>query len=205
MRTLKDLTNLRFGKWLVVEESERSSSGGRNWLCECDCGKRSVVDQGNLKAGKSSKCKSCASREANLEHGMGVQSKGLYSVWKSMKSRCLNPNRKSYSRYGGRGITICDTWQTFEGFLSDMGSTYQEGLTLDRINNDGNYELSNCRWATAIEQGSNTSKNVRIEFEGSLYTEAELHRLTKVPRTTLQARRRRGLVGEDIVYGFERV
>ena len=202
MTTLKkNLTGKEFGHWTVLEEAPRSSSGKRVWVCVCSCGKKSLVEQGNLTTGKSSKCISCAAKISQTKHGMGTESSGLYSIWKSMKSRCYNPNRNSYARYGARGISVCDSWMTFEDFLADMGATYQTGLTLDRIDNDKGYSPENCRWANIQQQNSNTSKNVSLEFKGSFYTEAELSRLTGVPRTTLQARRRRGLTGDQIVYG----
>ena len=201
MGTLKDLTDQQFGSWKVLHEVDRSKSGQRVWRCSCSCGTESLVTQGNLSSGKSTKCVSCAAKVSHVKHGMGAESSGLYSVWKSMKSRCYNPNRNSYARYGARGISVCDSWMTFENFLADMGATYQTGLTLDRIDNDKGYSPENCRWANIQQQNSNTSKNVNLEFKGSFYTEAELSRLTGVPRTTLQARRRRGLTGDQIVYG----
>ena len=88
-----------------------------------------------------------------LKHGFS--GKPLYCLWVAMKQRCLNPKAQNFKNYGGRGISICDRWLSFENFVKDMLPTFQKGLTLDRINNDGNYEPNNCRWATHLEQGKN--------------------------------------------------
>lgn len=126
----------------------------------------------------------------------------LYSTWKSMKTRCLNKNVKSYKYYGGKGITICDGWlKSFNKFVEDMYPSFEEGKTLDRKNNSLGYSKDNCRWATSTEQNSNQSKNVSIEYQGKFYTEAQLSRLTGVGRTTIQTRRRSGFSNEEVVSG----
>ena len=126
----------------------------------------------------------------------------LYSTWKSMLNRCNNPNNSSFSYYGGRGISVCDKWrESFWFFVEDIG-TRPKGCTLDRKDNFGNYEPSNCRWATHEEQSLNTRRNLEIIYRGKTYTESQLARATGVNRTTIQARRNRGWTdSEELVNG----
>jgi hypothetical protein len=102
-----------------------------------------------------------------------------------MKSRCLNPKNPAFYRYGGRGIKVCDRWLKFAGFWKDMGASYQPGLTLDRINNDGNYEPDNCRWTDRVTQGRNTSKNHLVTIEGETKTITEWADIYGVKRSTV--------------------
>jgi hypothetical protein len=96
----------------------------------------------------------------------GLSGTRIYEIWCTMKKRCENKNSKNYERYGGRGIKLCERWQKFENFYIDMASTYKENLTIDRINNNGNYEPSNCRWATTKEQLNNYSRNIIVTING---------------------------------------
>ena len=134
---------------------------------------------------------------------MRLKDHRLYLTWKSMKSRCYNPNVSSFPYYGGRGIIVCDRWLCgFWDFVADVYPSFEEGLTLDRINFNGMYEPSNCRWATATEQANNQNKDyTSILYKGCFYTESQLSRITGVPRTTLQARRRKGWNDSEIVQG----
>ena len=109
------------------------------------------------------------------------------TVWRKMRDRCLNSNSGSWANYGGRGITICDRWSTFENFLADMGER-PEGLSIDRIDNDGNYEPGNCRWATAKEQARNTRANVLYEYEGETLCVSEIAERSGVDRDLLSGR-----------------
>lgn len=126
----------------------------------------------------------------------------LYSTWKSMLSRCNNPNTSHYDNYGGRGIIVCPEWKDFQVFIDDMFPTFEEGKTLDRKDNDSNYCKDNCRWATIEEQMNNQSKCLKIEYQGQIFTEAQLSRFTGIPRTTIQARRRKGASVEEMIHGF---
>ncbi|MFK3741057.1 hypothetical protein [Massilia sp. TN1-12] len=102
-------------------------------------------------------------------HGHGSSSDPTYSKYQAMKQRCLNPKHKSYADYGGRGIKVCDRWlESFANFLADMGVA-PDGMTIERDKSDGNYEPSNCRWATKQEQGKNTRSNVKVEIDGKSY------------------------------------
>lgn len=138
-------------------------------LVRCGCGTERAVAAQALKAGKSKGC-GCDHRElckARARHGLtGTRT---HVIWQHMIGRCTNPRGAEWRYYGGRGIKICDRWRTFENFLADMGEA-PAGLSIDRINNDGDYEPGNCRWATAIQQCRNTRKNVHIEFYGRTQT-----------------------------------
>lgn len=157
----------RYGRLVVVELLlERSRSGQRRYLCVCDCGEQVAVLSDDLKRGRTQSC-GCLQRENTSRktsvprkhgHGSPAALSPTYQSWRSMKARCFNRGcGKSWSHYGGRGITVCARWlgpYGFENFLADMGAR-PKGTTLDRLDVDGNYEPRNCRWATAVEQRHN--------------------------------------------------
>lgn len=128
-------------------------------IYECnECGKHFEAQVANVKRGNTTSC-GCGNRKAltNALTTHGLRKHRLYGTWIKMLDRCKNEKHIHYHRYGGRGITVCERWHDIKNFLEDMSPTFKEGLTLDRINNDGNYEPSNCRWATRKEQRSNQS------------------------------------------------
>lgn len=153
----------KFGKMSIVGEVQ--SLNGRKWPVQCDCGSRvrtANVNQLQRWEDKNTGCRECQKRKT---HGRDT-SDPTYGSWYSMKQRCLNPKTKSFHRYGGRGITICARWlNSFENFLADMGER-PPGKTIDREKVNGNYEPSNCKWATHDEQCANTSQNIRVVVEG---------------------------------------
>ena len=166
MRALKDVSGQRFGR-LVAVEPIRQTPKGRLWKCLCDCGNYTQVRIGALTVGSTKSC-GCLQVEVagakNRTHGM--TNTKTYRIWKGMKRRCYNKNDASYSEYGGRGIAICDRWRNdFLLFLKDMGES-PKGLSIERINNQGNYEPSNCRWATPAEQCRNRASNRWYELNG---------------------------------------
>lgn len=149
-----------FGRWTVIAATGESRNGKILWLCRCDCGVERKVVAGNLCSGISKSC-GCRKieqiRKAQFKHGRNT-SDPTYQVWTSMRNRCRNPKCQRYDRYGGRGIKVCERWESFENFLADMGERPND-LQLDRRDNDGNYEPSNCRWATRGEQARNRSNS----------------------------------------------
>lgn len=151
------------------------------WLCRCECGNEKIAYQSNLgRSTPSCGCKRSENhRKATTTHGhagnYGRRS-AVYRVWASMKERCQNPNTKPWCHYGGRGIKVCERWQSFENFFADMGNP-PKGLTLERVNNEGNYEPSNCRWATRREQILNRRPTPLSDTcgKGHKFTEANTH------------------------------
>ena len=165
MPRLIDLTNRRFGK--LVVESHFSVNGNRQhfWKCQCDCGGHCVSAGHHLRQGSTKSC-GC---ESAVKETHGLRQTRAYRIWSLMRHRCTNENSPGWNDYGGRGIRVCDSWRTFEGFFADMGHP-PDGTTLDRIDNGGNYEPKNCRWATRHEQANNKRNNIVVTVEGEAMT-----------------------------------
>ena len=162
-----DHSGKHFCRWTVLPKYERRPHGSKTriyWKCRCDCGTTDFIMVDNLTLGKSQSCgclRSELAAQAHRTHGhYGIPE---YVAWQQMKQRCYNPKVFCYHNYGGRGIRVCDDWKhSFSQFLADMGPKPSSKTSLDRIDNDGNYEPNNCRWATGNQQRRNTRGRLRL-------------------------------------------
>lgn len=187
-----ELAGKKFGRLEVVSEAD-SLDGRSAWHCMCACGSRTIIRGSDIKTGNTRSC-GCMKKErpSNLKHG---QSKTrLYLLWKQMVARCEYPSNTSYYRYGAIGIKVCPRWRYGDGimsgyecFVADMGEK-PTGKSLDRVNNDGNYEPANCRWATYTEQARNKRNNAQITYGGREYTWSELAEIGLVSPQLLRSR-----------------
>ncbi len=157
----------RFGILTTIESGKREyrDNGTRisTWVCRCDCGNIKIIRQSSLVSGNTRSCgNGCLARKWKTTSNK-AEFLSEYRIWSSMKSRCTNKNTAAYRYYGDRGIKVCERWMnSFEDFLNDMGRRLSKNHSIDRINNDGNYEPNNCRWATSVEQNRNKRKTILI-------------------------------------------
>lgn len=197
-----NLTGMRFGRLLVLKRVENDKHGASQWLCKCDCGKEHIAQAKSLKNGAIKSCGCLAierRREAckisNSTHKLSKTR--LYRVWAGMKQRCLDPKHRHYQAYGGKGIKVCADWLSFEPFhdwaiANGYDANAKRGeCTLDRIDNNGNYEPSNCKWATVKEQANNKRTNRYIEYNGETHTIAEWAQIIGISKNALWERLRR--------------
>lgn len=161
-----DMIGKKYGR-LTVVEFDRLQNHKTYWKCVCDCGLSVVANGNNLRSGNTSSC-GCLRREkaqqrgfANTIHGESHENRTrLYTIWCGMRQRCNNPNREAYIHYGGKGIEVCDEWSDYNAFKDwAENNGYADNLSIDRINSNGNYEPSNCRWITVSENTSRANKN----------------------------------------------
>ena len=202
MSKLKDLTGQRFGRLTVIERAENKGRRVR-WKCKCDCGNTKIVTADSLLQANTQSC-GCLHNEQiverNFKHGKGHTT--IYENWKAMKSRCLNPNNSKFKDYGGRGITIYPEWihdfQAFYDYVSKLEHFGEKGYTLDRINNNGNYEPNNLRWADGKIQHRNKRTNVIVEYNGEKMILNDAAIKSGINRKTLSHRLKRGDTGERL-------
>jgi hypothetical protein len=186
---LIDLTGRKFERLTVLSYAGKSANKHSQWLCRCDCGKERTVLALNLKRGFT---KSCGCFHSDNMRRKKTTHNDSYSpehrAWSKAKSRCFNPKDKAFCNYGGRGITMCDRWKnSYENFIADMGRRL-DGFSLDRIDVNGNYEPSNCRWADKITQANNTRTNRFLTHKGKTQTASEWAREIGVKRTIIHGR-----------------
>lgn len=195
----KDLTGMRFGRLVVVSFAGKAKMRRNCWNCLCDCGQRMVAVANKLTTGRTKSCV-CLRNEKNKTNRRTHGNSGtvLHALWKNMRQRCLNPKRLDYARYGGRGIKVCDRWKSFQNFRLDMGEKPQ-GMSIDRINNSGNYEPDNCRWADDFEQCNNRRDNHPITYEGITLNISQWSRQRGINISTICTRIRRGRSTAEIL------
>lgn len=199
----KNLLGKRFTRLSVTGYLGMNASKRRRhlWQCVCDCGTVVVATTQCLAAGQATSC-GCRTREINLakntRHGMHKTAE--YRSWANAKQRCTNENISDYPSYGGRGISMCDEWsKSFEAFYRDMGTIPTDATSIERIDVNGNYEPLNCKWANAVEQASNTRRNVTFEHDGRSVTLSEWSRISGIARPTIAGRLRRGWSFADAI------
>jgi hypothetical protein len=184
----KDFTNERFGR-LVVTGFAGMIRRGRHWTCRCDCGNTSTVGTAQLLSGHTKSC-GCLKDDLLVDRSRthGVSGTAEYDAWFQMLKRCTDPSTKHYDRYGGRGITVCERWRSLENFLADMGKRPSPRHSIDRIDNNGNYEPSNCRWATMSVQKRNYSRNRFYSYSGKTLCLKDWSREMGIHMNTLRSR-----------------
>ena len=204
-RVKNDLTGQRFGRLTVVGIDDRGTRQ-TYYNCVCDCGITKSIRGDGLKSGAVRSC-GCLKREQNSKnldrttHGMSHTR--LHDIWLGMKGRCYNPHDARYSRYGGRGIEVCREWQNDFGAFCEwaFNNGYSDNLTIDRINNDGNYSPENCRWATTEEQSKNRSTNIKITIGNATKTLSEWCAIFELDYQVIRDRyKRNGFKGVDDLF-----
>lgn len=201
----KDLSGMKFGELTVIQEFPERKNGHIQWKCICDCGNEVVVKGIHLTSGHTLTC-GCSRLQhlkfVNIKHG--CTKTRLYNIWASIKSRCSNKNNKYY---GGRGISICEEWKhSFVAFKEwALRHGYDDALSIDRIDNDGNYEPSNCRWATEIEQANNMSCNKKIAYKGECRTVSEWCYEYKLSKNAVYKHLRKGKSFYEILKLYEKI
>jgi hypothetical protein len=179
-----DLTGQVFGRLTVLKQAEHGGNRVR-WVCLCECGRCVTVRADVLKLGTSNSC-GCLRRSLATTHGRHLSAE--YNSWRGILQRCCNESCDCYDNYGGRGISLCDSWWSFETFYKDMGPKPSPEHSLDRIDNDGPYCKENCRWGTSEQQSNNRRKTVLVSYNGELTALAVVARLHQLPPRVLYGR-----------------
>lgn len=200
----------RYGRLVIIKEVEpikRKAYKERRVLCKCDCGCEKVISLYPLLNGRISSC-GCYRKERSSEHGKtflkyskDYVTQKLHAIWHGMKCRCNTASAGSYKRYGANGIKVCKEWENdFCAFYEwAIANGYSFGLTIDRINSNGNYEPSNCRWVDYVSQANNRNTNVRLSYKGELHTIAEWSLKLGIRRNILYYRKKKGWSDEEIL------
>lgn len=202
MNTKVEMTGKRFGRLTVLEEcNEHTKHRQLVYKCQCDCGNTVTVRGYKLRSGHTKSCGCLRHEKYALKHGK--RHTRLYSIWLNMKDRCCNKNTPRYNDYGSRGIVVCDEWKndfmTFHNWAMENG--YRDDLTIDRINNDGNYEPGNCKWSTPKQQANNTRSNVWLTFNDKTQTMMQWSEELNIPYITIKNRHRKGWSDKECLFG----
>jgi hypothetical protein len=183
---------LVFGMLTVLRREDVSSRSGVKWRCSCSCGSETVATSNKLRTGATQSC-GCYRRTHRVTHGQARRRKTPeYATWHAMLRRCSVPSLPAYPRYGGRGIRVCDRWQSFESFFADMGPRPSAAHSIDRIDNDGHYEPGNVRWALPSVQNRNKSTNRMLTWKDETMTVTDWAERCGMDPNTLGTRLRRG-------------
>lgn len=209
MTIRNDITGKRFGRLVAIQPIGRRKNGNSIWEFVCDCGNKTNQTLGNLfPKGKVQSC-GCLARELTIERSTihGMTKSPEYNCWRRMWYRCYDTKRKNFFQYGGRGIVMCERWRVgenglngFQCFFHDMGNRPEEGLTIDRIDPNGNYEKSNCRWADKDTQHNNKRTTHFLETRGKKMSVSQWSRESGVSVTTILDRKKRGLSDEEAIF-----
>ena len=184
----------------LTKTTKKNKSGRFLWQYRCCCGNLFLSPTWEVNKGKTRSCGCIKKQHLKSLSTHNLSKSSTYFCWQSMKQRCYNPNTPNYSNYGGRGITVCDRWKnSFENFLCDMGER-PEGMEIDRINNNGDYQLDNCRWVSKETNNRNRRSTVIIEYQGVEYTQAELCRKFNISPDTFRYRIKRGKTVEEALF-----
>lgn len=201
----------KFGRLTPIRKDGHNKYGDALWECVCDCGKHSSVRTTDLLRGRTTSC-GCYARDVCIRRSTkhngshrGNQEK-LYRIWNDMKRRCSKKNRADYERYGGRGISVCDDWESSYEIFRDwaLSNGYSDGLSIDRIDNDKGYSPDNCRWVTLARQANNKRNNRIVDVNGEKMTLADACRLLKLNYTTVHSRLSRGWTESQSLFGKRR-
>lgn len=195
-----DMSGLQYGRLRVTGIAGRDRNKKLFWECACDCGAACVVQGSKLVSGHTQSCGCLHADERKSRAIHGKWRSPEYHTWGDIKQRCHNPACKDYAAYGGRGITVCQEWrESFDVFFADMGPRPSDSHSIDRINNDGHYEPSNCRWATAAQQNRNHRRNRNLTVDGVTLCIADWARRTGLATTTITDRLHRGATPAEAV------
>lgn len=195
MTTVEQMLGRKFHRWTVIKFAGRDKNRESKWECVCDCGNRKQVKGRSLRTGWSKSC-GCLRLEAVLKANKarvyktthGKTSSKEYKIWSNMLNRCRNKKSASYKDYGGRGIRVHKRWQKFENFLEDMGEVPAANMSLDRIDNDGDYAPKNCKWSNSLEQANNRRNNIYVTVDGKTRSLSEWSRINKINCGTITSR-----------------
>ncbi len=192
---VKNLLEMVFDRLTVIEFVGIRAKKAY-WRCICQCGQEVILPGKSLKSPNFHSC-GCYLKECRVKHGLARSPE--YQAWADMKARCLDPNNRRYSAYGGRGVMVCDQWLTFTGFFDDMGPRPTPKHSLERANNNGDYCPENCVWATMKSQGRNRRDNHLVTFLGKTLCVTEWSELIGIPRHILYTRLKAGWPVERVL------
>jgi hypothetical protein len=193
---VKNITGQLFGRITVLSFRDIHKRRTR-WYCVCSCGEKLTCSGSALKTGNTRSC-GCLKRDTTIERNItqstthGMTATSIYNVWASMKRRCCRPSSQDYKNYGGRGITVCERWLEFENFYEDMGDRPSNQYSIERIDNDGDYCLDNCKWILTSNQAKNRRTNRRLSYNGETRIVVDWARHLNMNVHTIYSRLNRG-------------